>query len=181
MKDASCKDCLKLKNGNPQFCTWLLAEIPVGLADDPECEGFAAKGLRTRQGERTDLQLEGNISLKSSTKQPRKPLTQQKETCPKTPDKNLIQTALELKKLKGSIVRERVRCGRVGCRCANGKLHGPYHYLHFYDHESGKVKRRYLGKALSLLLSHPTQQLEQMLLETGAALGQEKPIESEEK
>lgn len=46
---------------------------------------------------------------------------------------------------------ERVRCGKVGCKCAgeNGELHGPYWYA--YWREEGKLKSRYVGKQLRRL------------------------------
>ena len=31
--------------------------------------------------------------------------------------------------LEGSLVSQRRRCGKEGCRCAQGELHGPYVYL----------------------------------------------------
>jgi hypothetical protein len=31
--------------------------------------------------------------------------------------------------LKGSLVSQMRRCGKEGCRCAQGELHGPYVYL----------------------------------------------------
>jgi hypothetical protein len=31
--------------------------------------------------------------------------------------------------LAGSLVEQRRRCGKQGCRCARGELHGPYGYL----------------------------------------------------
>jgi hypothetical protein len=31
--------------------------------------------------------------------------------------------------LAGSLVEQRRRCGKEGCRCARGQLHGPYAYL----------------------------------------------------
>jgi hypothetical protein len=31
--------------------------------------------------------------------------------------------------LAGSLARQRRRCGKEGCRCARGELHGPYAYL----------------------------------------------------
>ena len=41
---------------------------------------------------------------------------------------------------------ERVRCGKVGCKCAgkDGELHGPYWYAYWRD--DGKLKSRYVGK-----------------------------------
>ena len=31
--------------------------------------------------------------------------------------------------LPGSLVEQRRRCGKEGCRCTQGELHGPYAYL----------------------------------------------------
>jgi hypothetical protein len=31
--------------------------------------------------------------------------------------------------LSGSLVEQRRRCGKEGCRCTHGELHGPYGYL----------------------------------------------------
>jgi hypothetical protein len=39
---------------------------------------------------------------------------------------------------------EKVRCGKKGCKCAGGELHGPYWYA--YWSEAGKTKSRYVGK-----------------------------------
>ena len=46
---------------------------------------------------------------------------------------------------------ERVRCGKIGCKCAgeNGELHGPYWYAYWRD--EGKLKSRYIGKQLRRL------------------------------
>lgn len=43
---------------------------------------------------------------------------------------------------------ERVRCGKVVCKCAGnqGELHGPYWYA--YWREEGKLKSKYVGKRL---------------------------------
>lgn len=41
---------------------------------------------------------------------------------------------------------ERVRCGKERCKCAEGKLHGPYWYA--YWTEGGKTKSQYVGKEL---------------------------------
>lgn len=39
---------------------------------------------------------------------------------------------------------ERVRCGKEKCKCARGRLHGPYWYS--YTRVGGKIKSQYLGK-----------------------------------
>lgn len=92
----------------------------------------------------------------------------------KQAEKSLIITALGLKeKLKGSVILERVNCGKRGChKCAQGTLHGPYPYLHYYS--AGKVKRKYLPKALGELMSYSREELQQMLREAEQVLGQER-------
>jgi hypothetical protein len=39
---------------------------------------------------------------------------------------------------------EYVRCGKDGCRCTRGQLHGPYWYR--YQRVDGRLKSTYLGK-----------------------------------
>lgn len=41
---------------------------------------------------------------------------------------------------------ESVRCGKKRCKCADGKLHGPYWYAYWL--ENGKTKSQYVGKKL---------------------------------
>lgn len=41
---------------------------------------------------------------------------------------------------------EKVKCGKPNCRCADGKLHGPYWYL--YQRRGGKLTSKYVGKRL---------------------------------
>jgi hypothetical protein len=45
----------------------------------------------------------------------------------------------------GAVCAHWVRCGRPSCRCANGELHGPYHYLFWRD--SGRLRKRYVKTA----------------------------------
>lgn len=178
-KEASCSRCPNRTNEDPPFCTWLNAEIPTDLADDPECEGFPSKNLRTstRKGS-------PHIESPKGEKQRRvgeletpiaKPL---KTACPKTLDKSLIQTALTFKGFRGSVVMEKICCGKPGCHCQSGALHGPYPYLHYYS--NGKVKRRYLSKTVSALLSHSAEELERMFHETDSVLGQEETVKVRE-
>ena len=42
--------------------------------------------------------------------------------------------------------RELVRCGKKGCKCADGQLHGPYWYA--YWTEGGRTRSQYVGKKL---------------------------------
>ncbi len=47
--------------------------------------------------------------------------------------------------LPGTVLPQMVRCGRDGCRCAQGELHGPYFYRFF--RERGRLKKRYVKQA----------------------------------
>src|SRR5262245_61658897 len=49
------------------------------------------------------------------------------------------------KPLPGVVLPQWVRCGRPGCRCTRGQLHGPYHYR-FYR-QGGRLKKRYVKLA----------------------------------
>jgi len=50
-----------------------------------------------------------------------------------------------LKNGQGAICFSRIRCGKPGCRCARGKLHGPYAYR-FYRDRQGRLHRQYIPK-----------------------------------
>lgn len=60
---------------------------------------------------------------------------------------------IEDPRLRGWLIRERVRCGNAGCRCstARPRRHGPYIYLHYplYDPMQGvwRRKKAYVRKA----------------------------------
>ncbi len=43
------------------------------------------------------------------------------------------------------LVRHGVRCGKAGCRCRRGDLHGPYAFLYWRD-ERGQQRRRYIRR-----------------------------------
>jgi hypothetical protein len=48
--------------------------------------------------------------------------------------------------LAGSLVEQTRRCGKAGCRCAEGELHGPYFY--FAPRTAGRGRLRYVPAAL---------------------------------
>jgi hypothetical protein len=48
--------------------------------------------------------------------------------------------------LAGSLAEQTRRCGRAGCRCADGEPHGPYAY--FTPRPSGRGRARYVPAAL---------------------------------
>lgn len=45
----------------------------------------------------------------------------------------------------GSVVLEKVKCGKDNCHCNDGELHGPYKYR--YWNENGVTQKEYVGKA----------------------------------
>jgi hypothetical protein len=51
----------------------------------------------------------------------------------------------EFPELKGTVCTQWVRCGRSNCRCATGRLHGPYHYRLW--RVAGKVRKAYVRPA----------------------------------
>lgn len=48
--------------------------------------------------------------------------------------------------LTGSLVEQTRRCGKAGCRCAEGEPHGPYVY--FAPRTAGRGRLRYVPAAL---------------------------------
>jgi hypothetical protein len=50
-----------------------------------------------------------------------------------------------LKPLPGVVLPQWVRCGKPNCRCAQGQLHGPYHYR--FWRENGRLKKTYVRPA----------------------------------
>ncbi len=53
--------------------------------------------------------------------------------------------------LAGSLVEQQRRCGKEGCRCARGELHGPYVYLSV-GKAAGRRGMVYVPEALSRLV-----------------------------
>ena len=49
--------------------------------------------------------------------------------------------------LAGSLAEQSRRCGRPGCRCADGEPHGPYAY--FTPRPAGRGRARYVPAALA--------------------------------
>ena len=47
---------------------------------------------------------------------------------------------------KSCFLLQGVKCGKPGCKCAAGALHGPYWYE--FWREGGKVRKRYHGKRI---------------------------------
>jgi hypothetical protein len=46
------------------------------------------------------------------------------------------------KMLPGAVCPQFIRCGKSGCRCTGGELHGPY--LYHFRREHGRLVKRYV-------------------------------------
>ncbi len=49
------------------------------------------------------------------------------------------------KMLPGAVCWQWVRCGKPGCKCERGELHGPYAYR--FAHVNGRLRKHYIPKA----------------------------------
>jgi hypothetical protein len=72
--------------------------------------------------------------------------------------------------LRGSLVDQQRRCGKEGCRCTRGQLHGPYTYL-ATSRVRGRSRLLYVPAALGELVRRrvdQTARLEAVLAEIAA-------------
>jgi hypothetical protein len=72
--------------------------------------------------------------------------------------------------LRGSLVDQHRRCGKEGCRCTQGQLHGPYTYL-AAGRSRGRSRLLYVPAALVELVRRrvdQTAQVEAVLAEIAA-------------
>ena len=49
------------------------------------------------------------------------------------------------KPLAGVVCSQMVRCGKVGCKCQRGRLHGPYYYR--FWRENGRLRKQYVPRS----------------------------------
>jgi hypothetical protein len=71
--------------------------------------------------------------------------------------------------LAGSLVEQTRRCGKAGCRCAEGQPHGPYVY--FAPKTAGRGRLRYVPAALLDVVRrcvHTGTEIEAVLAEVSA-------------
>jgi hypothetical protein len=71
--------------------------------------------------------------------------------------------------LAGSLTEQSRRCGRPGCRCADGEPHGPYAY--FIPRLHGRGRARYVPAALAAVVRRYLQrgaEVEAVLAEISA-------------
>lgn len=60
---------------------------------------------------------------------------------------NPNREVVEVRKTRGATYQlEKVKCGKKTCKCAKGRLHGPYWYS--YQSVGGKTVSKYIGKNL---------------------------------
>ena len=59
---------------------------------------------------------------------------------------NMLRVLSRKKMLSGSVVKKYKACGKAGCKCTRGELHGPFYYLTFKVDKKTKMIfiRRYL-------------------------------------
>jgi len=59
---------------------------------------------------------------------------------------NMLRVLSRKKMLYGSVVKKYKACGKAGCKCTRGELHGPFYYLTFKVDKKTKMIfiRRYL-------------------------------------
>lgn len=53
--------------------------------------------------------------------------------------------SLQPKMLDGYVRAERVRCGKVNCKCSRGELHGVYFYHYTWD--AGRRRKSYVKRS----------------------------------
>jgi len=75
--------------------------------------------------------------------------------------------------LAGSLTGQSRRCGRAGCRCADGEPHGPYAY--FTPRPQGRGRARYVPAALAQVVRRYLDRGEQ----AGAVLAEISAINAE--
>lgn len=60
---------------------------------------------------------------------------------------NSLQTLPFYPSYAGILVIKKVKCGKKGCRCQNGELHGPYVYYQYRDNK-GVLHQKYLNRKI---------------------------------
>lgn len=66
---------------------------------------------------------------------------------------NMLRVLSRKKMLSGSVVKKYKACGKAGCKCTRGELHGPFYYLSFKESKKTKmifIRRHLWDKAIKL-------------------------------
>ena len=59
----------------------------------------------------------------------------------------MINSLSKKSMLSGSVIEKYIMCGKSGCKCKKGELHGPFYYLSYK--EDGKTKMIFLKAGIS--------------------------------
>jgi hypothetical protein len=56
--------------------------------------------------------------------------------------------------MTGVVIKEKVKCGKPGCRCARGKLHGWYYYVYYreWDGARWRLRKEYVQRSKAKIL-----------------------------
>ena len=66
---------------------------------------------------------------------------------------NMLRVLSRKKMLYGSVVKKYKACGKAGCKCTRGELHGPFYYLSFKKDKKTKmifIRRHLWEKVIKL-------------------------------
>ena len=66
---------------------------------------------------------------------------------------NMLRVLSRKKMLYGSVVKKYKACGKAGCKCTRGELHGPFYYLTFKVDKKTKmifIRRHLWERAIKL-------------------------------
>ena len=66
---------------------------------------------------------------------------------------NMLRVLSRKKMLSGSVVKKYKACGKAGCKCTRGELHGPFYYLTFKVDRKTKmifIRRHLWDKVIKL-------------------------------
>ena len=62
--------------------------------------------------------------------------------CEEIDQESMAAEESEIEPLEGEVCPQLIRCGKSGCRCQFGRLHGPYHYRIW--REGARVRKVYV-------------------------------------
>ena len=78
------------------------------------------------------------------------------------------------KTLPGVVCPQMVQCGKVGCKCQRGELHGPYYYR--FWREDGRLRKEYVPRSQLHIVKAQCDRRRRQQQETKAAREQAREI-----
>ncbi len=81
-------------------------------------------------------------------------------------DIRIVDSAM---KTPGFIETQMVKCGKAGCKCNKGQMHGPYFYYRYWKlyHKAWIQKKKYVTKAQAEKLAKAISSYKETLLYAG--------------